>query len=64
MFKTILSFFGRREARRRGIPLAPIGGGVAPVVAYLAWQNRDKIIGAYHQYVEPRLRRNATSATA
>lgn len=58
MFKTILSFFGRREARKRGIPLAPFGGLAVPA-AYLAWQNRDKIISAYHQYVEPRIRNNA-----
>jgi hypothetical protein len=56
MFKSILSFFGRREARKRGIPLAPFGG-LAPMVAWLAWTNRDKIISAYHSYVEPRLHR-------
>lgn len=66
MLKNLLLFLGLRKAqkssfmRRNGAFLAPIGG-VVPAMAWLAWQNRDKIQSAYEQYVAPKLSKGSVS---
>ena len=66
MLKNLLLFLGLRKAqkssfmRRNGAVLAPVGG-VVPAVAWLAWQNRDKIKSMYKQYVEPKLSKASMS---
>lgn len=56
MWKSILAFFGIREARRRGLnpAIAPVGG-LLPMIAWFAWRNRRQIADAYRTHVAPRL---------
>jgi hypothetical protein len=60
MLKNLLMFLGLRKAaktsfmRRNGAMLAPVGG-VVPAIAWLAWQNREKLQSMYKQYVAPKI---------
>lgn len=60
MWKNLLMFLGMRKVaktsfmRRRGAMIAPVGG-VVPALAWLAWQNREKLGSMYKQYVAPRI---------
>jgi len=62
MVGKLLMFLGLRKAaktsfmRRNGAYLAPVGG-VVPALAWLAYQNREKLMGMYKTYVAPKISR-------
>lgn len=66
MFAKLLMFLGMRKAaktsfmRRNGAMLAPVGG-VVPALAWLAYQNREKLMGMYKSHVAPKLSRGISS---
>jgi hypothetical protein len=53
--------FGRRAGRvgHAGM-VAPFGGGL-PLIAYLAYRNRDQIKAAYQKFVAPRIGKQSPS---
>jgi hypothetical protein len=67
MFAKLLMFLGIRKAaktsfmRRNGAYIAPVGG-VVPALAWLAFQNRDKIMDLYKTRVAPKLTRGTTTS--
>jgi len=60
MIRKLLIFLGLRKAaktsfmRRNAAYLAPVGG-VFPALVWLAYQNREKLMGMYKTYVAPKI---------
>jgi hypothetical protein len=62
MIRKLLMFLGLRQAaktsfmRRNGAYIAPMGG-IIPALAWLAYQNRAKLMSMYRTRVAPKLSR-------
>ena len=67
MIGKLLMFLGLRKAakqsfmRRNGAYFAPVGG-VLPALAWLGYQNREKLMDIYKTRVAPKLSRGSISS--